>query len=135
VQSLQRRAQLIDERLIHLGGGDFLTHQVLNQRVEAHVEPFTEHGVSALPRPGAGVARPVVELGFEDRFVDLLEDLLSLLFRLVVGNQIQVGLPGSSRIDIQTVLPRPRKQLLAGVDPHRAAVHHGHGPPGVLSER
>ena len=35
---------------------------------------------------------------------------------------------------IQVVLPGPVEQFLTGVDAHRAAVHHGHGPPGGIGQ-
>jgi len=78
---------------------------------------------------------PVIELGLENRLVDLLEDLLRLLLRVVVGDQVQAGLTGSGNIHVQLELPGPVEQFRAGVDPHRAAVHHGHGPPAALAER
>ena len=130
LQPLQRRAHAPGELLIHFGGGDFLSHQVLDQGVEAHLEPLAEHRVGALRQPGAAVAMPVVELRLKDRLVDLLEDRLGLLVRLVVGDQLEAGLPGPGSVDIQVQPPGPVEQLLAGVDPHRAAVHHAHGPPG-----
>ena len=37
---LQRRAQLNDELLIHLGGAELRAHQVLDQGVEAQLEPL-----------------------------------------------------------------------------------------------
>ena len=69
LQPLQGRAQLTDELLIHLGGAELLAHQVLDQGVEAHLEPLAEDRVGALRWPGAGVVMPAVELGFKVRWV------------------------------------------------------------------
>lgn len=60
---------------------------------------------------GAGVAMPVVELRLNNRLVDLLEDLLGLRLRVVVRDQVQAGLSGSSSVHIQLKSPCPVEQL------------------------
>jgi hypothetical protein len=77
---------------------------------------------------------PEIKLRLEDRLKYLLKDLLGFLFRLVIGDQVQTGLTGSSSVDVQVKPLGPIDQLLAGIDPHRAAVHHGHGSPGGMAQ-
>jgi hypothetical protein len=57
-----RCAQLSDELLIHLGGREFLSHQVLDHGVEADLEPLAKHRVGAIRRPSGGVAMPEIKL-------------------------------------------------------------------------
>jgi len=80
-----------------------------------------------LRRPGAAVAIPEVELRLKDRLVDLLEDLFGFVVRLEIGDQIQTGLPGSTRRGVEIQPLGPGEQMGGGVDPDGAAIDDGHG--------